>query len=338
MAGPIPPSWYVDPESAGARELAPGLFRLRLPWCWEQVDHSNAYLLTDGDEHVLVDCGPGGTEPNRVAFERAMAQTGVPVEAITKLVLTHAHSDHVGQLWDIVERSGAEVWCHPDTRHVDEIITEPERSAAKRGGRARAEGAPEEELPWFEDLREEVDMIGAPIPFQHELTEGTEVPTPFGPLTVMHTPGHAPSQVALVQPERGIAIVGDTICVAFGPYYDYGFSPDPVGEMLASLDRLDTLSDYELVLPGHGGPLADAAAVIDEHRTGITGHIDLVRRAVADSPGGAYAIGERAFGPVDEPFAVFLRTDLAASYLRHLRVNGEIERTEDADGRFTYTG
>lgn len=336
MAGPIPDSWVVDPTTATARELAPGLWRLRLPWSWEGVDHVNAYLLTDGTEHALVDCGPAGDPSCLAALEHALDLTGVPLEAIDRLILTHAHSDHVGQARELVVRGGAQVWRHPATEHVDVILTEPTRSAARRRRRAFAEGVPEDQLAWFDDVREETDTIVAPLRGDHPLGNGVVVPSPLGPLHVISTPGHAPSQVALVQPELGLAIVGDTVCSVFSPYCDYGFSADPVGELLDSLDRLEALGPLPLVLPGHGRPLADLPLVLEQHRTGIDDGLSKTYAAVTAGPAGAYDIARRIFGPAPTAFTTFSRTTLVACYLRHLRVRGDVVRVTSADGRFRY--
>jgi len=39
-------------------------------------------------------------------------------------------------------------------------------------------------------------------------------------------------------------------------YYDYGWTPDPAGEFLHSLDVIEPL-DSKLCLPGHGRPFRD---------------------------------------------------------------------------------
>lgn len=336
MAGPIPDTWAVDPGDAGARELAAGVWRLRLPWSWVGVDHVNAYLLTDGSSHMLADCGPGGDPSCLTALEHALRPTGVTLDELDHVVLTHAHSDHVGQIGEIVRRSGAEVWLHPDTAHVDAIMEQPARFSALRVRRARAEGVPERELAWFADVREETDAIIEPVRADHDLVEGVVVPSPLGPLEVVFTPGHAPSHVALVQAERGLVILGDTVCSVFAPWYDYGFTADPVGELLGSLDRFSELGAMALALPGHGRPLADLQAVVGEHRHGIAASLSAVRTAIADGPAGAYEIARRAFGPDPGAFTTFARTNLAASYLRHLRLRGEVTRATGSDGRLSY--
>lgn len=336
MAGPIPSSWAVDPALAGARELAPGLWRLRLPWCWAGVDHVNAYLLCDADERVLVDCGPGGHPSCLAALERALTQAGVSIESITRLVLTHTHSDHVGQGHAVVARSGAEVWRHPDSQHVDAVLTDPDGIAALRRRRARAEGVPAEQRAWFADVREETEAIVAPLPADHLLGDGITVPSPLGPLDVLHTPGHAPSQVALVQRDRGFAVLGDTLCSVFSPYCDYGYSEDPIGQLLASFDRIEALGDLALALPGHGGPLREQASVLAAHRAGISAGLDAIRAALQEGPTGAFELARRALGPSSSPTTTFGRTNLAACYLRNLRVRGEVRRWSTDDGLFRY--
>ncbi len=63
---------------------------------------------------------------------------------------------------------------------------------------------------------------------------------------VYETPGHAPSHVCLFQPERRLLISGDHVLGRISLYYDYGWTPDPVGEFLSSLDVVEGL-DARLV-------------------------------------------------------------------------------------------
>jgi glyoxylase-like metal-dependent hydrolase (beta-lactamase superfamily II) len=60
---------------------------------------------------------------------------------------------------------------------------------------------------------------------------------------------NAPSHVVLHQPERGLLLSGDHLLGRVSLYYDFGYSPDPAGEFLASLDRVDAL-DVQLILAG----------------------------------------------------------------------------------------
>ena len=93
-----------------------------------------------------------------------------------------------------------------------------------------------------------------------DLVPGVEVETDLGTWQVHETPGHAPSHVVLHQPERGLLLSGDHLLGRVSLYYDYGYTPDPAGEFLRSLDVVDGL-DVQLILAGHGRPVRDARAL-----------------------------------------------------------------------------
>ena len=105
MTGLPPASWAVDPGAASAREVYPGLWRLRLPVPWHHVDHANAYAIPSRDGVVMVDCGIGGHSTSLEALERAAAQAGFALDQISDLVLTHYHSDHIGLMGPIQRAS-----------------------------------------------------------------------------------------------------------------------------------------------------------------------------------------------------------------------------------------
>jgi glyoxylase-like metal-dependent hydrolase (beta-lactamase superfamily II) len=152
---------------------------------------------------------------------------------------------------------------------------------------------------------------------------------------VLETPGHCPSHVALIQRDRGLAITGDTLCTIFVPWFDYGYSPDPVAEFIASLDRLEALGGLEVALPGHGRPLEDVPASIEAHRDGVAARLTETVAAIQAGPAGAYTLTRRIFSdPVSEPKTVWQMAEIVC-YLRHLRMTGTIVR-EVQGGQFSY--
>jgi hypothetical protein len=56
---------------------------------------------------------------------------------------------------------------------------------------------------------------------------------------------------------------------------------------------------------------------------------------ISRGPSGAFELTSRVFGPVGPPGDVWRMTEIAC-YLRHLRLRGDVERREDARGRFAY--
>ena len=58
MAGPVPSSWEVDPGRTRAFALRDGVWQLRMPLPWHDVDHVNAYVLErDGTDVALFSGG-----------------------------------------------------------------------------------------------------------------------------------------------------------------------------------------------------------------------------------------------------------------------------------------
>ncbi len=66
--------------------------------------------------------------------------------------------------------------------------------------------------------------------------------TDLGEWVAYETPGHSPSHVCLFQPERRLLISGDHLLGRISLYFEYGYSPDPVGEFLTSLDVVERLA------------------------------------------------------------------------------------------------
>ncbi|MGE7370336.1 MBL fold metallo-hydrolase [Neorhizobium sp. NPDC001467] len=59
----------------------------------------NAYLIIENDQHLLVDTGASDSwEPTMGLLLDALAEAGIPREAITNVALTHTHTDHVNGL------------------------------------------------------------------------------------------------------------------------------------------------------------------------------------------------------------------------------------------------
>ncbi|MFN8130721.1 MAG: MBL fold metallo-hydrolase [Solirubrobacteraceae bacterium] len=123
-----------------------------------------------------------------------------------------------------------------------------------------------------------------------KLSDGTA----FGPLVAIATPGHATDHLAFLA--GGAAFTGDAV-LGEGSVF---ITPDPgaLAGYLAALARLRALP-LEAIYPGHGPPVADPAAKLDEyvaHRLGreerlvdalargLRAHRDLLDDAWSDAP------------------------------------------------------
>lgn len=336
MVGPIPADWSVDPDAASVFEIRPGLKTLRLPLPWAWITHVNAYSLDREDGGItLVDCGGAGHPTAWEALLVALERSGRQITDVRELVLTHAHSDHLGVATRIVEESGCTMWMHPAHQAFTDAAVEPDRIYAARERRALAEGVPRDDVHDYADVGEERDAALGPLPAFAELREGTTIESALGDWRAIETPGHTPSHVCLMHEGERIMIVGDLVSRIYAPWFDYGYSPDPVAELLTSLDAVERL-DVELALPGHGRPIADLSEVIAMHREEMESRVERVADALAEAPGTAFDLGRRVLGEVDHSYEAVSRLLETMSYLKHLRATGRVERTTRPDGTFLY--
>ncbi len=207
----------------------------------------NTYLVREAAGLTLVDAGlPGGAG----AILAAAEAIGLP---ITRIVLTHAHSDHVGSLEQLrLLLPTAEIAISArDARFLagDRSLDPAEPQAKLRGGYPRVKLTP--------------DRL---------LADGDRV----GSLQVVAAPGHTPGHIALFDTRDGSLIAGDAFQVAGGLAVAGTFRwrfPLPAlatwhhPTALASARRLLALNPSRLAV-GHGAvleqPQAALAAVIAE--------------------------------------------------------------------------
>src|ERR687897_2450154 len=139
-------------EVGRGERVLPGVWRLRLPLPWPGVPHGNAWAVAAGSGVVLFDTGMGG--PGGLAqLERALDQAGLGLEHVRLLVCTHAHSDHYGLAGPIMERSGCELWMHPNHEHMTKAARDPDRDFERRLEVARQSGVPAAALAEYESAR-----------------------------------------------------------------------------------------------------------------------------------------------------------------------------------------
>ncbi len=317
-------------ELGRGERVLPGLWRLRLPLPWPGIPHCNAWALASGDGVVLVDTGFFDSSA-LAQFERALDQAGFALADVRLVVCTHAHVDHCGLAPLICERTGAELWIHPDHAHFTAGAADPEQALARRVEIARQSGVPEAPLAAWAQRRAAAESDSAgPLGPARDLVDGVTVASDLGEWTAIETPGHAPSHVCLHLPERRVLLSGDHLLGRVSLYFDYGWTPDPVGEFLSSLDRVERL-DARLALSGHGRPFTDVVGHIAANRALVRRRLHAVRSALASGPLTAYELAPRIYGELfaDEK-ATWLMTKTLC-WLRHLEVAGETRRAGEPE-------
>jgi hydroxyacylglutathione hydrolase len=182
-----------------------------------QQNCSLVWCETTG-EAALID--PGGDVEQLLD---AVSQAGVTLK---KLLLTHAHLDHVGGALELARR-------------LDLPIIGPEEADAF----------------WLDILPDQARMFGFPAAeaFRPDqwLHDGDVVELGELRLQVIHCPGHTPGHVVLYEPGSRLAFVGDVLFQG-----SIGRTDFPKGDHAALISsirhKLFPLGDDIAFVPGHG--------------------------------------------------------------------------------------
>jgi glyoxylase-like metal-dependent hydrolase (beta-lactamase superfamily II) len=317
-------------ELGRGERVIPGLWRLRLPLPFPGVPHCNAWAIAAGDGVVLVDTGMH--EPGSMAdLERAFDQVGLTLDAVRLVLITHAHVDHWGQAATICDRTGCEMWMHPNHAHGYTSATDPDLALARRLEIGRQSGVPESALARYaERSRGTASGIARVIEPDRSLLPGVEIETDLGVWTVHETPGHAPSHICLYQADRRLLISGDHLLGRISLYFDYGWTPDPIGEFLGSLEVTASLH-ARLALSGHGKPFIDVPGHIEANRRLVRERLDAAVAAVTAGPKTAIEIAAGVYGePLNETNTGW-RLQETLCYLQHLELEGRVSREAEGD-------
>ncbi len=265
-------------------ELLPGIFRIRIPLPLGPP-LVNVYLV-EGDPLTIVDTGPilDGVE---TALDAALEETGHPASELERIVVTHSHPDHRGLAARLHQASGASVMCH----RLAEGQMRDYAGAQKKGRELLTQMAPlfglrGELFPEASASKDPWVTSAESVEIDRLLDDGDILESDRYPLRVVYTPGHCLDHIVLFQPEEGFIFAGDHVLDRITPNPD--LYPPWVNERmsglpdyLASLERIRELPAIR-AFPGHGGPIPDLPARIDEifvHHSERLGHIlELLRR------------------------------------------------------------
>lgn len=174
--------------------LAPGVWRIPTA----PFDLVNTFAFAEPDGSVtLVDTGLRSAPARIVA---GLAQIGRAPSDVTRIILTHSHSDHGGGLAALARDTGATVVTHQAdagyVRRGERPPLDPTTGLGRMLGRGSAKA--------FD-----------PVEVGHELHDGEVLPV-LGGLRVLHTPGHTPGHVSLLHQPTGVLITGDAIFNVLG--------------------------------------------------------------------------------------------------------------------------
>jgi glyoxylase-like metal-dependent hydrolase (beta-lactamase superfamily II) len=211
-------------------------------------------------------------------------------------------------------------------------------------------GVPPDVVTVLESVGAAFRSFGSRAHVTRPLRDGDELALRDRIFVVAHRPGHSPSDMVLHDRERGALIAGDHLLarISSNPMLSRPLDRPPEYAGDGSGDRPHALLDYiasmratremaaELVLGGHGPPVLDHVALVDER---LRMHERRARRVLAmlgeDSgrPCTAYELASRMWGNVAVTQA-YLTISEIIGHLDLLLADGRA--VEDASGPVTH--
>jgi len=340
-------------RAALAQAAAAGVHCIPIPTPF-LVGRVNCYLIED-DPLTLVDTGPNsGTSLDDL--ELALRGLGHRIEDLGLIVITHQHMDHLGLLEILARRSGAEVAAlHLLGPYLEDFATSAVADDRFSMRVMLRHGVPSDLAGALGAVGAAFRAFGSGGTVTMKLHDGDALTLRDRTFQVSHRPGHSPSDTVFHDAERRMLLAGDHLLahISSNPLVSRPLSaeraPIPGAGAVATTDdgadhRPHALLDYiasmeatrgmaaDIVLAGHGPPVLDHGALIDERLRMHGRRAGKLRRMLEPAPLTAFELASRMWGNVAVTQA-FLTISEVLGHLDLLIADGRV--AEDADGPVT---
>jgi glyoxylase-like metal-dependent hydrolase (beta-lactamase superfamily II) len=299
------------------------------------VGRVNVYLIED-EPLTLVDTGPNSGKALD-ELETALAGHGRRVEDLELIVITHQHMDHEGLAQILARRSGAQVAAldrlapllerFGDVNEADDAFAEatmlrhglsPDIAVALRSV-SRAFRA------WVSSVQ-----------VTRTLHDGGTLELRDRTLQVFHRPGHSPTDTIFWDDSRGELIAADHLIkhISSNPLLSRPLDgreerPQALVRYLDSLRQTRELP-ARIVYSGHGEPIDDHVALIDERFRLHERRAQKILGLIAEQPRTAHDIAHALWGNIAVTQAYLTLSEVLGHV--DLLLNAQQAREVDRDG------
>ncbi len=259
----------------------PELWRIGVELPQNPLRNLNVYVLKSNGKVLIIDTGFNRPEC-RDSLWQGINELGLDMKNVT-LFLTHLHSDHIGLVWDFIERDvpvymsrtdheyicgrlAHNTWIETEELFVSEGFP-PEELADQLTGNQGRRYAPDKAFP----------VTG--------LDDGDKLTIGDIQCSFILVPGHTPGNMVMYLPQYKILFSGDHILfditpnISVWPHFD-----DALDNYLKSLEKIRGL-DVKMTFPAHRtdeGTLQDRIAELEKHHQA---RIAETLKAITEHPG-----------------------------------------------------
>jgi hydroxyacylglutathione hydrolase len=256
-------------------------FTAQIPGASTIISRFVNLFLVAGKSLNLIDAGVAGGEDNIWAM---VEESGRNARDIERIILTHAHPDHIGAAKGVKETLQCKV------------------------------AASEENVRWIEDV--EAQYRERPAPSFHTLVLGSVMVEERlkdgdtldlgdgGSLKVLYTPGHSKGHLAFFHEQDGVLMTGDSVPVPdLAPIYE------DVAASLHSIEKMESLKDLRVAASSWDDPRYGEEAyrsLVDGRRQIIEIHQKVLKAKEELQSSDAMAIAKRVFETLGLPQSEFM--------------------------------
>jgi glyoxylase-like metal-dependent hydrolase (beta-lactamase superfamily II) len=322
------------PEAALEQAALAGIHRLRIPTPFA-VGRVNCYLLDD-EPLTLVDTGPNSGKALD-ELQRQLGERDHSIDDLELVILTHQHIDHLGLVEIVVEHSGAEVAAiGVAAERLANFGEDAEREDEFAVDLMLRNGIPPEVAHALQSVSRSFRGWGSHAQVTRPLDDGEVIEFRDRSLEALHRPGHSPSDTIFWDEERRILIAADHLLAHISS------NPLISRPLDGSNERTQALATYiesmrrtrempaEFVLGGHGEPIVDHVALIDDRIAKHERRKEKIFRLIVEQPRSGYEIAQAIWGNVAVTQA-FLTLSEVIGHADLLVNEGRVREVEDGE-------
>jgi glyoxylase-like metal-dependent hydrolase (beta-lactamase superfamily II) len=324
----------ATPEDALREAEAAGIHCLRIPTPFA-VGRVNCYLLED-EPLTLIDTGPNSGKALD-ELNRQLAAHGHSIADLELVILTHQHIDHVGLVEIIVEHSGAEIaalgLAADRLANFKDDAEEEDRFAVELMLR---NGIPQEVAFALQSVSRSFRGWGARVSVTRPLEDGQEISFRDRTLETLHRPGHSPSDTVFWDAQRRILIAADHLIahISSNPLLTRPLdgSPERTQALVTYIESMRRTRELpaRFVLSGHGEPITDHVALIDERLAKHDRRKEKIYGLIEEKPRSGYEIAQAIWGNVAVTQA-FLTLSEVIGHVDLLVNEGRVREVDDGE-------